>query len=285
MEKQANGVLSLIALLPEGKVENDVRITEQTITGVCTVYAKRSDGESEFLLRTIGVVSRDECNVTEAVSIATEQAYISAMKQIAYSAGPAMPEPQPKPVEVTPAPTPKQNETQTPPPAVNAAEVEGNQQDEEDAAPTGTASPPPVDIKSIIDFPEISGNNLGDDDAPPEQQTTGGIERIEFEDSGEFPDSGVLALPAGNLNNDDGSDDPEYQKALDTEITIFGKLHICTGWKAGKILSDHPETIIEFCQKNGESGTGPKYTGPRTDQKEALFKLYHEAMRRVAKAA
>ncbi len=42
MEKQ-NQFQSLMALLPNGKVENDVRITETTVTGICTVYLDRAD--------------------------------------------------------------------------------------------------------------------------------------------------------------------------------------------------------------------------------------------------
>jgi hypothetical protein len=72
---------------------------------------------------------------------------------------------------------------------------------------------------------------------------------------------------------------------LDTEITIFGKLHDCNGWKAGKILNERPEVIVDFCQRNSEDYNGPKYSGPRVDQKEALMKLFPDAARKVQKAA
>ena len=80
MEKQTNS-MSLLALLPEGKVENDVRITDTAVTGVCTVYVNRTADEKEYILRTIGVALLEVDNLTEAVRIATEQAYGAAMNQ------------------------------------------------------------------------------------------------------------------------------------------------------------------------------------------------------------
>ena len=231
MKKNTGNLLSMLAILPEGKVENDIRITDKVITGICTVYAKRSDNENEFLLRTIGVVSPDHGNLTEAVQIAIEQAYLSAMNQIAGGS------------EHILSPSPEEEITQS----VSNSDLE---------VKASNTQPISVESEHTSIFSES------------EQAASEGIVKIEFADK---------------LFSD--SDEPEYQKALDTEINIFGKLHLCNGWKAGKILAEHPEMIVDFCTRNSDSYDGPKYTGPRIDQKEALFKLYPAALLRTQKTA
>ena len=232
-------------------MDSDVRITDTTVTGVCTVYAKRSDGDNEFILRTIGVAALVESNLTEAVSIATGQAYVSAISQLAGIAGNAIP--QVKPQKSEPRPVEK-------PPEVDLSST---------AIPTVADDTPSVSESSL---PFGPGEVI-------EQTSDGGIEKIEF------VDNPLTAPDVVNISFGDDDNDPEYQKALEMEITIFGKLNACNGWKAGKILDEQPQAIIDFCHRNSESYNGPKYTGPRTDQKEALFTLYPEAVRRVSKAA
>ena len=280
MEKQTNS-MSLLSLLPDGKVENDVRITDTAVTGVCTVYVDRTADEKEYILRTIGVAALEVNSLTEAVRIATDQAYGAAMSHIAGAAQSVIAQTQPTvkapQAEVKPALQQKQerNELASPPVSASATVEE-----------TGTPQPPSVDLRTVVDFPEADASNQNGQNSPPAQQENGGgIEKIDFEDS-LFPASDLTDTPADTENSgDDDAGDPEYQKALDMEITIFGKLNACNGWKAGKILNERPDMIVDFCNRNSESYDGPKYTGPRTDQKEALFTLYPNAVRKVDKAA
>jgi hypothetical protein len=116
------------------------------------------------------------------------------------------------------------------------------------------------------------------------EQVGADIERIDFTDSLYDKVGEEEPSDTGGEGSEDDDTDPAYQKALDTEITIFGRLHVCNGWKAGKILDEQPAVIIDFCQRNSEGAEGPKYSGPKTDQKEALFKLYPDAALRVQKA-
>lgn len=309
MEKQNQSSLSLLALLPDGKVENDVRITDKTVTGICTVYVKRTDNENEFLLREIGVAALDGSNLNEAVRTAVNEAYDAAISHIAgFTPSAELQQPQvsgktdgrgakpipglkPEPEAKTPAPAPDESNA---PDTQNTAEIPKNGEPA-DASDTGTGTHPSVDLRSIVDIPEKNGANPdAQADAPPAQAggnddssaENGGIERIEFSSS-LFPASDLIksSEAENNAGEDDDGVDPEYKKALDTEITIFGKLHDCTGWKAGKILNERPDVIVDFCHRNSEDFNGPKYTGPRVEQKEALFKLYPDAIRKVDRAA
>jgi len=279
MEKQVNPSLSLLTLLPEGKVESDYRIADKTVTGICTVYTKRTDNENEFLLREIGVAPFEAGNLTEAVQIAVSHARNAAICLIAgispFAAG------QPQLTVVKP---PKEKATPEPaqpaPSPVNEAAGGDESKEAEVITPDENYNPvpPPVDLNTVLQ----AGTPATAEQAAGQQENNGGIEKIEFADN-LFPESDFTDNPAVDDATDDA--DPEYQKALDMEITIFGKLHACNGWKAGKILGEQPDVIVDFCQRNSQDYDGPKYTGPRVDQKEALFKLYSEAMRKVQKAA
>lgn len=306
MEKKIGSSLSLLALLPDGKVENDVRITDKAVTGICTVYVKRTDNENEFLLREIGVAALNGNNLTEAVRTAVNEAYDAAISHIAGTALPATaqqpqlsktedrgakptPGQKPEPEPETPAPAPTGEDAPEPKDEADTPKTG----EPEPTSPTGTEKqqPPSVDLGSIVDISgqteagsaEGAASVNGKADNPAEN---GGVERIEFGAS-LFPASDLMK--SAEAENSGGGDedvgDPEYKKALDTEITIFGKLHDCNGWKAGKILNERPDVIVDFCHRNSESYDGPKYTGPRVEQKEALFKLYPDAVRKVDKAA
>jgi hypothetical protein len=281
MEKQINPNLSLLTLLPEGKVESDFRITDKTVTGICTVYAKRTDNENEFLLREIGVASLDGGNLTEAVQIAVSQARNAAISLIAGISPFTAQQPQLtviKPTVENPIPAPEVKAEQPAPSPVN--EDKGNGESEVTEQPTAIVpavqSPPPLDLSSIVQ-PGASAPAV---QANPTPASGGGIEKIEFDEI-QFPNAGET--PIAVVADEDA--DPEYQKALDMEITIVGKLHTCNGWKAGMILDRQPDVIVDFCQRNSQEYDGPKYTGPRTDQKEALFKLYPDAIRKTQNAA
>ena len=282
-----NQFQSLMALLPNGKVENDVRITETTVTGVCTVYLDRADDENAFFLRDIGVALIGD-DLTSAVRIAVDQAYGAAVSHLAAvtpaaTAQPAMKTKQATPPNATPSAqlTTSQTVAVSTPQATSAAEQSAPKVEND-------SEHPPVDLSSIVDIP--GQNAAGTAQNNPVQHVMSGeqvgenIERIDFAnnlfdklDEQESTDNG------GDIVDDDI--DPEYQKALDTEITIFGKLHDCNGWKAGRILAEQPSVIVDFCQRNSESSGGPKYTGPKTDQKEALMKLYPDAVLKLQNAA
>ena len=291
MEKQSYSSLSLLNLLPDGKVESDIRITDKAVTGICTVYVKRSDKENEFLLREIGVAALDgTCNLTQAVQIAVEAAYTAAMSHIS---GTVLPAAALQPVQT---PVPKKQTQSKPPQEVKPeptqaedlpfdADVDGDEEplEPENEEPPEPDFPPSVDLSNILE-PDNSPP-LSDNDREEEPDENNGIERIGFAGT-LFPASDLINSTDNNNNSalDDGGD-PEYHNALDTEITIFGKLHECNNWKASKILAEKPDVIVDFCHRNSENYNGPKYTGPRTDQKEALFKLYPDAVRKVQKAA
>lgn len=306
MEMQNQSNLSLLALLPDGKVENDIRIADKTVTGICTVYVKRTDDEKEFLLREIGVAALNDNNLTEAVRVAVREAYEAAINHIAGITPSAehqqpqvsentqrrgakpTPGPKPEPEAITPAPdSGVENESEPP-----NDEADATNNDEQNSAFMGTeVQRPPVDLGSIVDIPEKSEVGSVDGASPVNDKAVtpvenGGVERIEFS-SNLFPASDLIKT-AETGNSGDGVDDggdPEYQKALDMEITIFGKLHDCNGWKAGRILNERPDVIVDFCNRNSASFDGPKYTGPRVEQKESLFKLYPDAVRNAQKAA
>jgi hypothetical protein len=275
MEKQ-NQFVSLMALLPNGKVENDVRITETTVTGRCTVYLERADDENAFFLRDIGVALIGD-DLTSAVRIAIDQAYGAAVSHLAAMTPAASQQSTPKT---------KQENTQKTAPATQQV----TQEHAPAAEPETEVDPehPPVDLNSIVDLP---GQNAEDvrESQPPRvmtgEQVGENIERVDFTENLFGKSDTQEPAGTGDEGDDDDDTDPEYQKALDTEITIFGKLHVCNGWKAGRILSEQPAVIIDFCQRNSEGAEGPKYSGPKTDQKEALFKLYPDAALKVQKAA
>ena len=287
MEKQNYSALSLLTLLPDGKVENDVRITDKTVTGICTVYVKRSDCENEFLLREIGVAAIDgNLDLTKAVKIALESAYNAAIDHIAGITVQSETQQQPllaqsPNMELSPAAGKSELEkTEISPGNNNISNTESS-----------TDDVIPVNIESNSHSSVDLGNILQSDDSSPDSEhqkaetseDENGIERIDFDDS-LFPASDLVE-PAGNNSIAQDDIDSEYRKALDTEITIFGKLHDCNNWKAGKILDERPDVIVDFCQRNSDSYNGSKYTGPRTDRKEALFKLHPDAVRKVQKAA
>ena len=274
-----NQFQSLMALLPNGKVENDVRITETTVTGVCTVYLDRAADENAFFLRDIGVALIDN-DLTSAVRLAVDQAYGAAVSHLAAVTPTA-----------TAQPATKTNPATSPSAAPVAQQVKKEPAPVSQAAPAvqDESEPPPVDLNSIVDFPGQNTEEAVKDPPAPRvmtgEQVGENIERIEFPEN-LFDKSGDQE-PAdkGGDGAEDDDTDPEYQKALDTEITIFGKLHDCNGWKAGRILAEQPAVIVDFCQRNSDSYDGPKYTGPRTDQKEALMKLYPDAALKLQKAA
>ena len=302
MEKQNQSSLSLLTLLPGGKVENDVRITDKAVTGICTVYVNRTDDDKEFLLREIGVAALDGNNLTEAVRTAVKEAYDAAISHIAGAMPAAAQQPQvsvktqepgakpipgPKPEPEPPAPNPDGEDAAAPKDEADTPKAD----EPADAPDTGAVNnPPPVDLGAILDTPEKTGAGSAEGAAPVDGKAddpaeNGGVERIEF--SGNlFPASDLLKSEAENSGGgDDDGGDPEYRKALDTVITIFGKLHDCNNWKAGQILKERPDVIVDFCHRNSVDYNGPKYTGPRVDQKEALFKLYPDAVRKADRAA
>lgn len=301
MEKNNQTAMSLLTLLPNGKVENDVRITDKAVTGICTVYVNRTDDDKEFLLREIGVAALDGSNLTEAVRIAVREAYDAAISHIAGRVPAAAPPPQ-FPVIETQQPGAKSISG----PKQEAPATRSN--DEDAAAPKNEANtqrtdepadlpdteaetePSAVDLRTILNTPGQPGADCAVGTPPANGKAehpadNGGIERIEFKQT-LLPASDLCQTEAEhNGGGDDDGGDPEYQKALDTVITIFGKLHDCNNWKAGKILDERPDVIVDFCHRNSESYDGPKYTGPRVEQKESLFKLYSDAVRRAQKVA
>ena len=279
-----NQFQSLINLLPGGKIENDVRITETTVTGICTVYLNRADDENAFFLRDIGVALIGD-NLTSAVRLAVDQAYGAAVSHLA-AVTPA----------AAPRPATKTNPTTSPSAAPAAQQVQEEPAPVSESAPAvvppahsvqDESEPPPVDLNSIVDIPGQTDGTVQEPSAPrvmTGEQVGENIERIDFTETlFDKSDTQESADKGGDGAEDDT--DPEYQKALDTEITIFGKLHDCNGWKAGRILAEQPAVIVDFCQRNSDSFDGPKYTGPRTDQKEALMKLYPDAALKLQKAA
>ena len=284
MEKQTN-FNSLLSLLPEGKVESNVRLADTAVTGICTVYLSRADDEKEFLLRTIGVAALDGSNLTEAARIATDQAYSVAMRYLAGGVPSAMPRTQ----SSMQVPEPRENQILEPNPESSqpvsplAGDINTNGSD--NAAVTSQAviiQSPPVDLRTVVAFPgEASADSGTLANCPTKgQENNGGIEKIEFVGT-LFPESDTSdhTVDSTDHNNDI---DPEYQKALDTEITIFGKANACHGWTAGKMLAEQPEMIVNFCNRNNG---GAKYTGPKTDQVNALFMLYPDAVRKISNAA
>jgi len=288
MEKQTSSSLSLLSLLPEGKVESDVRFADTTVTGVCTVYKSRTDNESEYMLRTIGVAALERNNLTEAVRIALDQAYSTAMSHIAGVSGATTHKAKSSSSIKKPTSEQKPNQPEVVTPPVGNANVEDNApNDDSDTTDADTViTPSSVDLSSVLDFSDSAASNPTEQvDSPlQEQPSSGGIEKIEFDQSTLFPASDLLNTSGGTENTGVDDDvDPGYQKALGTQITIFGKMNDCNGWTAGKILEQHPERIINFCNRNNDEAT--KYTGPRTDQVEALRMLYPDAVRKVQSAA
>ena len=281
--------LSLLTLLPNGKVENDVRIGDKMITGICTVFISRSDSENEFLLREIGVAPFDGNNLTEAVDVAVNHAYTAAISRIAGANSTPTQQPVQKNAQVSVLKTATEPQTAEETPVQPPAPVSVDNDDAEPAFDSAAEnSRPPVDLGSIVDLPGASGDDSERETWPPfageDKPAPGGIERIEFGE-GLFPASDLLKGSENGGGNTDDDGDTEYKDALNMEITIFGKLHDCNGWTAGKILAEKPDVIVDFCHRNSESANGPKYTGPRTDQKEALFRLYPDAVRKVEKVA
>ncbi len=286
MEKQ-NQFQSLMALLPNGKVENDVRITETTVTGICTVYLNRADDATAFFLRDIGVALIGG-DLTSAVRLAVDQAYGAAVCHLAAVTPAAAPQTTPKA---------KQEPTQKAAPAAKQEIKEPVSAPAPQAAPAAAhpaakvedeAEHPSVDLNSIVDLPGQSAaaaQGATEPQAGTGEEVGENIKRIDFTES-LFDKSGAQEIDdnAGDGAEDDDTD-PEYQKAMDTEITIFGKLHVCNGWKAGRILAEQPSVIVDFCQRNSEGFDGPKYTGPRTDQVDALKKLYPDAALKMQDAA
>ncbi|MDR1703812.1 MAG: hypothetical protein LBS19_03895 [Clostridiales bacterium] len=268
-----NQFQSLMALLPDGKIENDIRLTDTTVTGICTVYLNRADGENAFFLRDIGVAIIGD-DLTAAVRLAVDQAYGAAVSHLAA----VMPV-----TAKQPAVKAQQETTLKTAPAAQQAKQEPAPAPASQAAPAAASSAtivedgperPPVDLGSIVDVPAqgvMTNEQVGEN-----------IERVDFTQSLYSKDA-IVQDKAGLGEDDDA--DPAYQKALETEITIFGKLHVCNGWKAGRILAEQPSAIIDFCQRNSDGAPGPKYSGPKTDQKEALFKLYPDAVLKVQAAA
>ncbi len=150
------------------------------------------------------------------------------------------------------------------------------------------AEHPPVDLNSIVDLPghsAVAAQGTAATQAGTGEEAGENIERIDFSESLFDKSSAQETADDGGDSAEDDDTDPEYQKALDTEITIFGKLHDCNGWKVGRILAEKPSVIVDFCQRNSDSYDGPKYTGPRTDQVEALKKLYPDAALKMQNAA
>lgn len=274
MEKQ-NQFQTLMALLPNGKVENDVRITETAVTGICTVYLNRADDENAFFLRDIGVALIGS-DLTSAVRIAVDQAYGAAVSHLAAVTPAAAPQPTMKVKrETTTNTAPATQQVKQEPASPLSSKVENESEH------------PPVDLSSIVDIP---GQNIEAAQVTPVprviigEQVGTNVERINFSET--LFDKSSEQEPADDGGDDsDNNTDPEYQKALDTEITIFGKLHDCNGWKAGRILAEQPSVIVDFCQRNSDGFNGPKYTGPRTDQVDALKKLYPDAALKLQQAA
>lgn len=263
MEKQSQSSLSLLALLPDGKVENDVRITDKAVTGICTVYAKRADKENEFWLREIGVVALDgNCNLTDAVRIAKSEACDAAIGHISGRAPAAeqqqpqlsvvktqepgaKPIPGPKPeLELeTPAPDPAGKDADPPP--KNSADTS---EADEPAPDTGTETRPPVDLRSIVDTPETEANPAAQADTPltsgdgkaDNPVENGGIERIEF---------GASLFPASDLAGSYIANSVIFVTASHTQLPMFLTLRlrvkISVLWQSGNtpLLGEPPDKL------------------------------------------
>lgn len=295
-------VPGLAEFFAAGKMDSDFEVHETHVNGICVMYPTRSSQDNEYMIREKSMVSLKGRDIEECVQRAKDLAYQSAISRLNGAVIPfplAMPlvdenvssgseatyvmgtetaapdkppvghgdiprEPRPK------APAPQANEPDPPPP------------------------PPPVTAEDEDEEPDsalvqgMQDEDEHDDESPDLAQEPDEVVPARPEGKGtvEKFDLGLGLQPASNLlsnvpdqapASDDANDiDPDMKKAMNLPITILGKLHECYGKTAGEILQYNPKCIVDFAHR---------YTGPKKDEKDALMRLYPEAVRRVNQAA
>lgn len=288
--KESNPSKSLAEFFASGKMDNDFELHETHVNGICVLYPSRSAQEHEYMIREKSMVSLKGREVEECVQRAKDLAYESAVSRLqgvvipfpgTYQTNREAPEVPASTVSATvstppeapatiedismnskaTAPSPK---AKTPEPPLSPPPAEGEEPEE-----TNTAAVPP-------DSSPVSGN---DAELPEAEKpaTKGTVARFDL-DLGLQPASNLLNDNPGRIDTsaDEGDVDLDLATAMNLRITILGKLHECYNKTAGEILETNPKCIVDFAHR---------YTGPKKDEKEALLKLYPEAVRRVNQAA
>ncbi len=280
-----------------GKVDIGFEIQNDYVAGVCLAYQSRADQEHEYMIREKSFVVVGERNLSECVEEAKDLAYRAVISRLeiagnlqappqpaAQSAPAGQPAPSLGPVSIDSekADTSGEAEKPTRQPAVqkeqqpvNPPEPEydeeqdddadfANQQDEDENDDEGDAG-------DVSDFAD-------DDDEDEEQEPQQGndIQRLDL-NLGLQPASGLVnSAAAAQKPAPDEDSDAEMKNALAMPITILGKLHGSYGKTVAEILDTDPQCIVDFAHR---------YKGPKVDEKNALVKLYSEAVRRVQNAA
>ena len=287
-----------------GKVDIGFEIQKDYVAGVCLAYQSRADQEHEYMIREKSFVVIGCRNLSECVEEAKDLAYKAVINRLEIAGHLAAP-PQPaaqsaSTAQATPSLGPvvmgrekagDSGETEKPvkPPVTQAArqpddspppdneedqdddsdfddrQYDDNNSEDDDGDATGDVS----------DFEDDDGDNE-DDGNDGEQPQGNGIQRLDL-NLGLQPASSLVnsAAPAQKAATADDAD-AEMKKALAMPITILGKLHASYGKTVAEILETDPQCIVDFAHR---------YKGPKEDEKNALVKLYSEAVRRAQNAA
>jgi len=272
-----------------GKIDVGFEIKDGYVYGVCLLYPSRADQEHEYMIREKSIVAIGERDLSACVEDAKDFAYKSAISRLERAGNPIAAE-QPA-VQAAPVPGVVQTDKEK-------AEAPAPKEEPQGETPAGTVVPvveqpaynPPAPTSQDPDDDELDtddvpseedGDATGDindfkDEDDGESQQPNGIQRLDL-NFGLQPASNLLSnAPAAGPSAPARDIDPDMKKALSMPITILGKLHASFGKTAGEILESDPQCIVDFAHR---------YTGPKVEEKEALVKLYPEAVRRVQNAA
>ena len=253
-----NQSLSLLEFFRAGKIDVDFEVEDNYVTGICVLYAERTAGEQEYMIREKSIVILDGRNLGKCVQEAKDAACQSACRRFldmsVDSADGSTRSMEMRLVE----------QAHTVP---SSAEKPKQQKDVTSKSLDCPETPIPREQEQVESyFPEKGDEN---------SDWSSAAEQVEF-----FGLKPASSLSVQNSNQSDTCDKDEDEKAFQAAcampITILGKLHECNGWTAGKILRERPEVIVEFANR---------YNGPKIEEREALKSLYSEAIRRVNQAA
>jgi hypothetical protein len=281
----------------EGKVDIGFEIQKDYVAGVCLAYQSRNDQEHEYMIREKSFVMIGERNLSECVEEAKDLAYravisrlqlagnLAASPQSAVQAAPvvqAAPSPASVSVEMEKSGDSSVEEKPVTAPVAQAVHQPYTPPDDEEDQDDDSGYDDPQDEDGDDDEDggeDDSGDvsDFEDGDGEDNEQTQGnGIQRLDL-NLGLQPASS-LPNPTASAQKPALADDAdvEMKKALAMPITILGKLHASYGKTVAEILDTDPQCIVDFAHR---------YKGPKEDEKNALVKLYSEAVRRVQNAA
>ena len=238
---------TLKAIIPQGKISTKPgEITPQYVMAICRIYETRADGEHEYMIEEYGIVERSMYNSLDKCY--EEAANLAFRKAITHLQGSVMEQP-----------------------GVSM------QQQAEVVMKTDLSLLVGKDTAS-----SVSDSGIIVETANTETDNVEDGAKDSIDDNSNLTIAHPPTIEKLDLNQnistiktiDNEPSDP-IQKARERQITIVGKLHTCYNWPAGKILDEMPDVIVGFA---------PKYSGEKTEEKEALMVLYPEAVRKVQKA-